>query len=92
MNLILAQEFYLSFTENMVTQELEAHNDMQRLAAFEVLPRYKTNELVSAFLLTHHTFLIKADNNENNEPYVVSARSLKTYKKELNFKVLILTY
>ena len=76
----------------MVTQELEAHNDMQRLAAFEVLPRYKTNELVSAFLLPHQTFLNKTDNKESDEPYVVSARSLKAYKKELNFKVIFLTY
>ena len=71
----------------MVTQELEAHGNMQRLAAFEVLPRYKANELVSAILLKHSIFLARTE-TEDKDPNIESARSLKTYKKELNFKVL----
>ena len=37
----------------MVTQELAAHNDMQKIAALEVLPRYKSYDIVSAMLLKH---------------------------------------
>ena len=70
----------------MVTQELEAHDNMQRLAADEVLPRYKTNEIVSAMLLKHSLFLARTE-TEETDPHTESARSIKVYKKELNFKV-----
>ena len=76
----------------MVTQELAAHDNMQRIAAFEVLPRYKSNEIVTAILLKHTQYLNKEGASEDSEPYIESARSLKAYRKELNSKVLKTLY
>ena len=90
--MILAQAIFFHFTkENMVTQELAAHDDMQRIAASESLPRYKSLDVVSNILLKHSEILHQTSNNldQNSSPmlYADSAKLLKSYKKELNFKV-----
>ena len=75
----------------MVTQELAAHNDMQKIAALEVLPRYKSYDIVSAMLLKHPQIVNDATKilEEGYVPteYCESAKVFKSYKKELNFKV-----
>ena len=75
----------------MVTQELAAHDDMQRIAASESLPRYKSLDVVSNILLKHSEIVHQTSNNldQNSSPmlYADSAKLLKSYKKELNFKV-----
>ena len=75
----------------MVTQELAAHDDMQRIAASESLPRYKSLDVVSNILLKHSEIVHQTSNNldpnSSPMPYADSAKLLKSYKKELNFKV-----
>ena len=77
----------------MVTQELAAHDDMQRIAASESLPRYKSLDVVSNILLKHSEIVHQTSNNldQNSSPmlYADSAKLLKSYKKELNFKVTL---
>ena len=77
----------------MVTQELAAHDDMQRIAASESLPRYKSLDVVSNILLRHSEIVHQTSNNldQNSSPmlYADSAKLLKSYKKELNFKVTL---
>ena len=77
----------------MVTQELAAHEDMQRIAASESLPRYKSLDVVSNILLKHSEIVHQTSNNldQNSSPmlYADSAKLLKSYKKELNFKVTL---
>ena len=75
--------------DNMVTQELAAHDNMQKIAAAESLPRYKSLDVVSAMLLKHPEILSQMGNNLEYEsnPLSESAKLLKSYKKELNYKV-----
>ena len=84
--------------DNMVTQELVAHDDIQRAAAAESLPRYSAYDVVSSMLLKHpeilHQTLNQSDsdisqNNVGDTDFSSSARSLRSYKKELNYKVCI---
>ena len=76
----------------MVTQELAAHVDMQRIAAAESLPRYKSFDIVSSMLLKHSEIVNEETKNMMNQDaspsqYTESVKLFKSYKKELNFKV-----
>ena len=82
----------------MVTQELAAHDDIQRVAAAESLPRYSAYDVVSTMLLKHpeilHQTLNQPDsdishNSVGETDISSSARLLRSYKKELNYKVCV---
>ena len=80
----------------MVTQELAAHDNIQKIAAAESLPKYKAFDVVSAMLLKHPEILSQVGNtpDQDIEGFGLSgsARLLKTYKRELNYKVQLIGY
>ena len=79
----------------MVTQELAAHDDIQRVAAAESLPRYSAYDVVAAMLLKHPEILHQTLNQPDSDisggetDISSSARLLRNYKKELNYKVCV---
>ena len=80
---------FLHATENMVTQELAAHDDMQKIAASEALPRYHSSDIVSNMLLKHSAIMedVAQDplkvNLGNVTQYIDSVKSIKTFKTEI---------
>ena len=73
----------------MVTQELAAHDDMQKIAASETLPRYKSFDIVSAMLEKHSQIVEEYTRNPESHPeFSEKVRSLRSFKKDLNYKVI----
>jgi len=73
----------------MVTQELAAHDDMQKIAASEALPRYKSFDIVKSMLLKHSQLVKECTKDPDSNPeFSEKVKILRSFKKDLNYKVM----